>query len=155
MGITIVCAGTFTPDKVMCWSRLRKDNPLLQSPLFCPEYAWVVRSVHGDVYVGILREDGHVVGFFPFQRTAKQIGRAACSSMTNCHGIIVEPARQFNIREVLRGCRLSIGGFDCVPRTQKEFEPYHQIDLGSPVPSDAHAVRVILAVAAIRVGSWT
>jgi CelD/BcsL family acetyltransferase involved in cellulose biosynthesis len=145
MDITHVRADTLTLDQVARWSRLQKDNPLLQSPFFCPEYTQAVAAVQGDVYVGILQDGGRTVGFFPFHRTSKQIGCAVGVPMTDYHGIITEPGLQFSMREVLRGCRLSIWDFDYVPRTQKEFEPYHQIELESPIIDLSHGYESYLS----------
>ncbi len=125
---------------------LAKDQPASGEPFFCPEYIQAVASVRDDVYVGILRENGRTVGFFPFQRGDAPVGQAVGVPMTDYHGIITEPGLQCNVRKVIRGCQLAIWDFKYIPRTQKIFEPFHRNELESPIIDLSGGYEAYLAV---------
>jgi len=133
MKVSHVRADALAPEELKGWSRLQQISPDLASPFFCPEYTQVVAAVQAGVYVGILRENDRVVGFFPFQRTGLPIARAVGVPLTDYQGIVAEPDLCYNAQDVLHGCGLAIWDFDYVPRSQTPFEPYQRLELESPI----------------------
>jgi CelD/BcsL family acetyltransferase involved in cellulose biosynthesis len=121
-----------TSQEVALWDRFRRKNPSLDSPYFCLDYTRAVGRVRGDVEVAVLRYADQIVGFFPFQRQAKHLARPVGGRLSDYQGIIAEPTRQFDPREILRRCQLSAWTFDHVVDQQGTFEPFQRLSDLSP-----------------------
>ena len=60
---------------------------------FGPEFTQAVAAVRGDVEVGVLEERGEPVGFFPFQRSRRNVARPVGGKMSDFQGLIAPQRR--------------------------------------------------------------
>jgi hypothetical protein len=88
MEITLISGPDLTCDHKRLWSNLQKSDPLFAGPYFSPEFVSTVASVRDGVFVGLLAEQGEVVGFFPFWRYAAQEAEAVASTYTDFQGVV-------------------------------------------------------------------
>ncbi len=145
MKVTVLPACELTSDLAALWSRLQAADPALASPFFSPEFTAAVSRVRTDVYVGILEEEGEVVGFFPFQRDAAGAGAAVGLGLNDFQGVVAAPGARWSAGELLRGCGVSRWTFDDLPVEQEPFHPYHEATYESPYLdlSSGHAAYVL------------
>src|SRR5207249_7071197 len=132
MQITLIPGRKLGRDLVDRWTELQRSNPHLISPFFAPEFTSVVAAARNDVEIALIQEGGEVVGFFPFQRESKTIGRAAGHPLSDYHGVICAPDLIFDPLELLRACKLVAWDFDHLLASQKCFMPFHRAAEQSP-----------------------
>jgi CelD/BcsL family acetyltransferase involved in cellulose biosynthesis len=113
-----------TGDGLATWSAIQRDEPGLASPYFRPEFAQAVASVRDDVEVAILEEGGQAVGFFPYQRSAWNVGLPVGSRLSDYHGVVAAAGVKFEPRDLLRACGLRAWHFNHLPPEQSRFAPY-------------------------------
>jgi CelD/BcsL family acetyltransferase involved in cellulose biosynthesis len=132
MKFTVVPAGWLTPEQVLTWSQLQRNDPAVDSPYFRPEFTQAVAQVRGDVEVAILEEDGATVGFFPFQRGRWGLGRPVGGNMSDFQGIVARPGLLYDPIDLVRGCGLSGWDFDHLVAGQRPFVPHCYLTAESP-----------------------
>ena len=133
MQITLIPGRELGRDLVDRWTELQRSNPLLISPFFAPEFTSVVAAARNDVEIALIQEGGEVVGFFPFQRESKTLGRAVGHPLSDYHGVICAPDLIFDPLELLRACKLVAWDFDHLLVSQRSFQPFHQFREFSPI----------------------
>lgn len=133
MNVTVIRPEALDDTLVSRWREIVAANPEYASPYFAPEYTQAVASVRGDVRIGVLRDGGEAVGFFPFQRGHGRTARPVGGPFTDCQGIIVSPGAEWTAEELLRGCGLTVWQFDHVIASQKQFQPWHSVFTCSPI----------------------
>lgn len=72
-----------------------------------------VDKFRSDARVAVLTDGPDIAGFFPFQRRRLGVGAPIGAGMTGCQGLIHAPAAEWDARELLRACQLSVWQFDC------------------------------------------
>ena len=77
MEINTIPANLLTSEHIEAWSQIQLAEVTLDNPFFRPEFTRIVATVRDDIEVAILRRRGEIIGFFPFQRDHRNIGRAA------------------------------------------------------------------------------
>lgn len=125
MKITVVKGGELAPADVERWRKLQEGNPDLASPYFCPEFTQAVAAVRKDVFVGILEDEGQVVGYFPHQRRRFGFGGPPGSGFCDLQGVIAAPGTSWDAVELLRGCKLVSWEFSDVLVSQPAFASFH------------------------------
>lgn len=113
------------------WSDLQKQNPLLESPYFRPEFTQAVAAVRDDVEIGLLQSGGQTAGFFPFQRGSLNIGKPVGGKLSDYHGLIAAADAPFTPAELIGGCRLAGWDFDHLV-AQPAFDPFVAVREESP-----------------------
>lgn len=126
MKTTIIPGKSLTPEHLLLWSHFQQSNAALASPYFCPEFTSAVAAVRDDVWIGILKEAGEIVGFFPFQRGKLPIGQPVGYGLCDYQGLIVKPGVDWDATELLRGCGLKIWNFDNLIASQLPFQRFHK-----------------------------
>ncbi|REK18887.1 MAG: GNAT family N-acetyltransferase [Planctomycetota bacterium] len=121
-----------TPDEIAAWSDMQRGNPSLGSPYFRPEFTQAVADVRGDVEVAVLEQDGAVVGFLPFQRGRRNVGRPVAGLLSDFHGVIAVEGFVCSPVELVRGCGLSAWHFDDLLSEQTAFAPHAWRSFDSP-----------------------
>ena len=125
MNIRSIRADRLTADHVAAWASIQRADAALHSPYFRPEFTQAVAAVHGDVEIGVLEEAGEPVGFFPFQRSGRNVARPVGGKMSDFQGVIVRSDVAWDPQQLLRGCRLSAWHFDHLIASQRPLQPYH------------------------------
>jgi CelD/BcsL family acetyltransferase involved in cellulose biosynthesis len=126
MNVEVIAANKLTLQNKLQWSNIQQNNPELQSPCFCPEFALSVASVRKDVFIGIIKEGSEIVGFFPFQKNNFGFGRPLCGRLSDFQAVIIENRYDFNVNELIRKCGLVVWDFDHLIESQAPFKPYHR-----------------------------
>jgi CelD/BcsL family acetyltransferase involved in cellulose biosynthesis len=127
-----VCRITELTDADWALWRELAQQPVYESPYFCPEFAQAVASVRSDVEVAILREGGRAAGFFPFQRGKLNLGKPLGGKLSDYHGPLVRPGTQFDPRTLLAACRLASWDFDHLVAATTALEPFISARAHSP-----------------------
>src|SRR5207237_9704919 len=124
MQVTPIPGRELGRDLVDRWTELQGSNPLLISPFFAPEFTSVVAAARNDVEIALIQEGGEVVGFFPFQRESKTLGRAVGHPLSDYHGVICASELVFASLERLRACTLVAWAFDHFLVSQGGVAPF-------------------------------
>lgn len=133
MKIRLIPGRELNGELIEQWSALQASNPDLCSPYFCPEFTAAVAAVREDVFVGVLEEGNRVTGFFPFQRGALGAGKPVGGRLSDYHGVIAAREAAWDVRELLRGCRLRSWDFDHLIASQAPFAEFHAARDESPI----------------------
>jgi CelD/BcsL family acetyltransferase involved in cellulose biosynthesis len=114
------------------WSRFQAANSDLGSPFFHPGYTREAAKVFPNVEVAIFTEGGEPAGFFPFQRTARNVAVPVGGSLNDYQGVVARLGFRFDAAALVRDCRLSGLRFTNVLASQRSFQPYHWLASDSP-----------------------
>jgi len=131
MRIGILPARELTEEHILRWAELQELDPALASPYFRPEFTLAVASVREDVEVALIEDRGDLVGFFPYQRGAWNIGRPVGGRLSDFHGAILAPDVELDAGQLIQACGLAAWDFDHLPVTQDAFAAYQQPTEGS------------------------
>lgn len=106
----------------------------LANPFLSPEFAIAVGRFRPAARVAVLYDGPSVVGFFPFEGRRLGAGVPICAwPGTLCQGLVHAPGLEWDPRDLLRGCRLSVWQFDHLVAGQRPFERYQAATAPSPV----------------------
>lgn len=125
MNIRLITADQLKLRDIAAWAAIQQADPALDSPYFRPEFTQAVAAVRDDVEVGVLQEGGEPVGFFPFQRSRRNVARPVGGKMSDFHGVVVQKGVAWDPRQLLHECRLSAWHFDHLIAGQEPLQPYH------------------------------
>jgi len=131
MKISAVPVRSLTPELTEAWIRLQESNPDLASPCFSPHFAIALAQFADDVHVGLLRDQGKVVGFFPFRRGRYGMGKPL--DMCDYDGVVCAPGLEWSPEQLLRGCGLSSWDFGHLLASQTPFARFHRTAAESPL----------------------
>lgn len=112
---------------------MQRQTKSLANPFLCPEFAVAVDNFRADARVAVLTEGPKIAGFFPFQRRPFGVGVPIGAGLTDCQGLIHAPGVEWQPRELLRRCRLSVWQFDHLVESQSPFERHVVAAAPSPV----------------------
>jgi CelD/BcsL family acetyltransferase involved in cellulose biosynthesis len=112
---------------------MQRRTESLANPFLCPEFAIAVDTFRRDARVAVLSDGSEIVGFFPFQCRRLGVGVPIGAGLTDCQGLIHVPTAEWNPRELLRACKLSVWQFDHLVEGQRPFERYAVAVAPSPV----------------------
>ena len=108
------------------WKGLCREEPSLAHPFFSYVFARAVDRVHPRAFVAVLKRDGQIVGFFPFQfdgalpmllRAAERIG----GSMSDRFGVIADNSFRMEPKKLLTLARLNSLQFSFLPDEQQHY----------------------------------
>ena len=107
MNVQCFAADRLTAAQIERWSQIQAAAPELQSPFFHPLYSCEAAAALGNVEVAVLEEEGEPAGFFPFQRTAGNVGVPVGGSLNDFQGVVARPEFTFDAAALVRDCGLS------------------------------------------------
>lgn len=84
----IIRPDQMTPEEIQEWRTMVRENPLLCSPFFHPEFALAVGRVNRDASVVVASERNQPVAFFPFQLADTGETAAIGESLNDFQGVI-------------------------------------------------------------------
>ena len=125
MKIAVIPGRQLTPDHVQTWSALEAAVPAFSSPFLRPEFTVAVAAVRDDVRVGILEQDGRMVGFFPHQRGRLFVGEPVGGWLNDLQGVIAQPGAGWDAGALIRGCGLLEWRFGRLLASQEPLAPFH------------------------------
>jgi CelD/BcsL family acetyltransferase involved in cellulose biosynthesis len=131
-------ASVIRPDElgrkeISAWHSMQRKTEPLGSPFLTPEFATAVGIFRPDARVAVLTDGSEMVGFFPFQERRFGIAAPIGAGLNDCQGVIHVPGLEWDARELLRACNLSIWQFDHLAAGQLPFDQYVDAIAASPV----------------------
>jgi CelD/BcsL family acetyltransferase involved in cellulose biosynthesis len=106
------------------WVAFRAARPELASPCFDLRFILVAARAAPGAEVAVLRRDGGVEGFLPFQRRGGLI-QPLGAPLSDYHGLILRPGAEVCLAEVVERLnvrRFRFGGLIGAPPTEAEGE---------------------------------
>ena len=134
MGIRyhLITANELDTGLLHAWRTVQTTQEVFQSPYFCPEFTMAVAAVRPDVRIVVIECDGRPVGFFPHQRGRGGWGRPVGGSLSDYHGVVVEPGADWSVPALMRAARLSVWPFDHLVGEPQRFSAYRRASSSSP-----------------------
>ncbi|OKH98466.1 cellulose biosynthesis protein CelD [Streptomyces sp. CB02923] len=138
MDISVYRPGELKGTDRAAWSTVQSQahllgTPQLANPFLAPEFTLAVGHCRRGVRIAVIREDGEPAAFLPFQRSSLGVGRAIGLGVSDAQGLVHRPGFQWDSRELLRACGLSVLEFDHLVEGQKPFETSPLRSYPSPV----------------------
>ncbi|MDZ4321178.1 MAG: GNAT family N-acetyltransferase [Phenylobacterium sp.] len=93
-------ASELDPQARALWAQFRDRDPALSSPYFDLRYVLAASAVAPHAQVAVIRRNGEIVGFLPFQRRGGAIQPMA-APLTDYHGLIARPGAEIDLKVVL------------------------------------------------------
>ena len=124
MQISVVRPGELGPDEIAAWHSIQRQTGSLANPFLCPEFAIAVDKFRPGARVAVLADGPKIVGFFPFEHRRFGVGVPIGAGLNKCQGLIHAPAVEWDPREILRACKLTVWRFDQLVEGQCPFERY-------------------------------
>jgi len=131
--ISVARPGELGPAELAAWHAMQAQTPALANPFLSPEFAVAVGTFRPDARVAVLAGDGGIVGFFPFEKRRLRVGEPMGAGLSDCQGLVHVPGLDWDARELLRGCGISVWNFDHLVAGQGPFERYQAAHAASPV----------------------
>ena len=89
-----------TPEELGAWRTMQADAA--HSPFFRPEFTQAVAAVRDDVEVAVLDIQQQPVGFFPYQRSRRNVARPVAGRMSDFQAMIAFPGFHYDPMAVLQ-----------------------------------------------------
>ncbi|MFC7015159.1 GNAT family N-acetyltransferase [Streptomyces viridiviolaceus] len=131
--ILVVRPGDLSTDDHKIWRDIRAEGGAPANPFMDPAFTAAVGQVRSRARVAVLHEDGHPVGYFPYERGLPGRGRPIGAGVSDSQGAVLRRGIRLDARRLLRECRLSSWEFDNLEAGQHPFVPHAAEELASPV----------------------
>jgi CelD/BcsL family acetyltransferase involved in cellulose biosynthesis len=122
MQISVIRPGELGPDEISVWHSMQRKTESLLNPFLSPEFAVAIDMFQSDARVAVLADGSEIVGFFPFQRKRFGVAMPIGAGLNDCQGLIHAPDLEWDPRELLRACKVSVWQFDHLANGQGPFE---------------------------------
>jgi CelD/BcsL family acetyltransferase involved in cellulose biosynthesis len=122
--ISVARPGELGLAEIAAWRSMQRATASLASPFLCPEFSIAVGNFRPQARVAVLYDGPEIAGFFPFERRGLGVGVPIGAGLNYCHGLVQAPSADWDPRELLRACRLSVWQFDNLVADQRPFERY-------------------------------
>jgi CelD/BcsL family acetyltransferase involved in cellulose biosynthesis len=133
MQISVIRPSELGADEISVWHSMQRKTESLLNPFLCPEFAVAVDRFQPDARVAVLADGSEIVGFFPFQRKRLGVAMPIGAGLNDCQGLIHAPDLDWDPRELLRACKVSVWQFDHLTNGQGPFERHAVIVASAPV----------------------
>ena len=133
MRISVVHPGELGPDDIASWRLMQRSTASLANPFLSPEFAIAVGRFRPSARVAVLADGPSIVGFFPFEQRRFNAGVPIAAGLTDCQGLVHVPGAEWDARELLRACRISVWQFDHLVDGQRPFDHYRAATMPSPI----------------------
>lgn len=132
MDITHISARELTSDQLQAWTDLQQADLAVANPCFRPEFTQAVAEFRDDVEVAIMRDAGDFVGFLPFHRNRRNVGKPVGELLSDMHGIIASQGIVYSVEDLLKACGLVAFHFDHLVASQQPFSAHQYFVDDSP-----------------------
>lgn len=122
--VELVAPHQLTSNQLDLWRDFQDKQPHLQSAFLTPDYTLAVAAERAGVEVAILRQQGALTGFLPFQRTSRNVGYPVGSRLTDTQAVICAPGTTWDAAQLIRGCGLRAWHFHALLAEQASFAPF-------------------------------
>lgn len=112
MKVSVIKTSELDRDLENRWEEIRSQNSDLVSPYFTAEFTKQVGKCRPQVYVGVLEENGDIIGFFPFQKNIVGTGRPVGGALSDYHGLISMKSVPGITEKVIQQTGLKVWKFD-------------------------------------------
>lgn len=129
----VIPARSLTPAHVAAWRALIPQTGDWSSPFFRPEYTRAVAAVREAIDVCVIRRGQEIVGFFPFERVDRTVGRPVGGSMSNFQGVIAAPDAEWDVSAIARAAKVTTLKFHHQVQAQPQFDAYTTQRASSPI----------------------
>ena len=102
-------------------------------PVPVPEFTQAVGRHRADARVAVLTDGGGITGFLAFEKHRLGMGLPIGAGLTDCQGLVSTPGFEYDARDLVRGCGLSVLAFDHLTAEQQPFRGYLAATAPSPV----------------------
>ena len=133
MKISVVHPNDLGVDEIASWRHMQRSTASLSNPFLSPEFTIAVGRFRPGARVAILTDGPSTAGFFPFEQRKLGAGAPIAAGLTDCQGVIHAPDVEWDARELLRACRISVWHFDHLVDGQHPFDEYRMTVNPSPV----------------------
>ena len=133
MQIRVVRPGELGSGEIASWRSMQRSTPSFANPFLSPDFAIVAGQYRAGTRVAVLSEGQSTVGFFPFEQRKFGVGMPIAAGLTDCQGLVHAPGVQWDARQLLQACGLSVWKFDHLVEGQHPFERYRTASMPSPV----------------------
>lgn len=132
IGYRLIVPGELDATLLGAWRTIQSMSNVFASPYFCPEFTQLVAEVRDDVRIVVIEDNGRPVGFFPFQRSLFGMGKPVGGPLSDCHGVVVNPACDWQLGALMRAAKLSVWTFDHLVGDVGRFEGHVTARATSP-----------------------
>lgn len=115
-----------TNDLAIVWLKIQDESQRLCNPFFSTGYYKLISDCGQDVRVVVIKNNGEVVGFFPYEMETINIARPVGSIFSDYQGVIAYPSASWNPMDLLRAANIRSWRFDHLVEWQQEFAPFVQ-----------------------------
>lgn len=132
MDVKTIRAADLTESQIAEWDDIQRGNDELDNPMLSVDFALAVAKVRTDLEIALLVQDDRTVGFFPYHRCERNVGRPLALDVTDLHGVVAAKDVTWSAAELIDGCGLATWKFDHLIASQRPFVSYHRCVEGSP-----------------------
>ena len=132
MQVKLTTPGQLSKVERAAWAKFQEQSPEFDSPYFRPEFSEAVATVRDDVEVAVLLEDQEPAGFFAFQRRKSHQARPVGGRLSDYQAVVGRPGLEFDAKEFVKACGLTVADFDHMLASQQPFKPFHRFVDRSP-----------------------
>lgn len=133
MQISVVRPQELGPAEVAAWQEMQRRDPAQGNPFLSPEFAAAIGRVRPGARVAVLSDGACVTGFFPFEKRPLGVGVPIGAGLTDCQGLVHAPGFEWDARDLLRQCGVSVFYFDHLAQEQRPFGNWVAATAPSPV----------------------
>lgn len=133
MQISVVRPSELGPNEIASWRLMQRSTASFANPFLSPDFAIAVGRFRPGARVAVLTEGSSIAGFFPFERRRFKAGVPIAAGLTDCQGLVHVPGLEWDARELLRACGISVWQFDHLVDGQRPFAGCRAASIPSPV----------------------
>lgn len=106
------------------WQGILDICPEYLSPYLTPAYTQIVAQVREETRVALLRRDGQLVGFFPFELTGDRTAGPVGNHFNDYQAVVCVPSTSWSLSELLIGADIDEFVFDHLLAHQHQFHQF-------------------------------
>ena len=133
MRISVIHPKELDSVQIAAWHAMQDQTAALANPFLCPEFAIAVGTFRPSARVAVLEDGGELAGFFPFERRRLGVGMPIGAGLTDCQGLVHSAGVDWDPKELLKACGISVWHFDHLVAGQQPFTPYQSASAASPL----------------------
>jgi CelD/BcsL family acetyltransferase involved in cellulose biosynthesis len=131
--ISVIRPGDLGTEDIDRWRAMQRSTSALANPFLSPEFTIAAGRFRPRARVAVLTDGAATVGFFPFERGRLGLGTPIAAGLTDAQGLVHAPGAEWDGRELLRACHVSVWKFDHLVGGQRSFDKYRLEQRPSPV----------------------